>query len=729
MGISRSEASDANGELFLTEPLVSGDFAGVAVRVDLPSDEKFVFTGRLSLKSASGGVFEQKLVFGAIPATGTSSTAISLTELRLSFEGEVGSPAKPVLTNPSSCPSPAKTITTVATSSASTTANASQGYPVTGCSSMSFAPTLEHEFSPTVPDAIPYGSLSVDLPLGHSAIKNLAFKLPPFVWLNAPGYGQTGDRCNASALTGQAANFNFRPSFCPPQAKIGTIEMTTPLLGVPITGSLYLVNRSTLGGIGVALNNGGAVFNIGGVNTYPQVAASCDPVGDPTSCMTQFVFTLYNIPEIPITHFKLSFGNPGRTSILDYQLPDSILRMAPAEAPECTSPQFASTTLVPWSGASPTTLSDHSSISGCESGGDPPSTSLSSGPASVTYDDTPVFAFTSGDSGDTFECKVDGLAWGACSSPFEITAALSSGAHKVKIRSVNAYGPDPSPVVSAFTVDPDVQSVDLSGVEDGDVIGDNSPDFSFTVLIGDSAQCSLDSAAWSDCASPIATGPLPDGEHTFAVRGKSGETPGRPESVEFRVDTTAPETNLISGPVSGEEVASAEWDFSSDEASATFECAVDEGAFVECEPPFEASGLEDGAHSVAIRAEDAAGNVDASPIEGDFIFDSAAPATPMITESPNEVSGISGAEFEFTGDSGSDFECKLDDGEFLPCESPKSYEGLTSGSHDFAVRALDGAGNKSPPAEFSWEIDFINNQCRPEVTESQVLDVDAGGAE
>ncbi len=66
------------------------------------------------------------------------------------------------------------------------------------------------------------------------------------------------------------------------------------------------------------------------------------------------------------------------------------------------------------------------------------------------------------------------------------------------------------------------------------------------------------------------------------------------------------------------------------------------------------------------------------------------------------------AKFTFTGsDPDGDsltFQCSLDGGAFTTCSSPKSYSALsTSGSHTFAVRAVDSHGAVDPtPATFAW---------------------------
>ncbi len=50
------------------------------------------------------------------------------------------------------------------------------------------------------------------------------------------------------------------------------------------------------------------------------------------------------------------------------------------------------------------------------------------------------------------------------------------------------------------------------------------------------------------------------------------------------------------------------------------------------------------------------------------------------------------------------FLCQLDGSTFKACSSPKSYSGLSGGSHTFAVKAGDAAGNQSGIAEFTWTI-------------------------
>jgi hypothetical protein len=78
------------------------------------------------------------------------------------------------------------------------------------------------------------------------------------------------------------------------------------------------------------------------------------------------------------------------------------------------------------------------------------------GPTGTIGDTTPTFDISSGESGTTFECRVDPeptTAWSDCASPFT-TAELADGPHTVEARAVNEMDNfDPTPAVAAFTVD------------------------------------------------------------------------------------------------------------------------------------------------------------------------------------------------------------------------------------------------------------------------------------
>ena len=70
------------------------------------------------------------------------------------------------------------------------------------------------------------------------------------------------------------------------------------------------------------------------------------------------------------------------------------------------------------------------------------------------------------------------------------------------------------------------------------------------------------------------------------------------------------------------------------------------------------------------------------------------PPETAIDSGPSGTFTNSSASFTFSSsETGSTFECSLDAGAFGSCTSPKSYSGLSDGSHTFSVRAIDAAGN------------------------------------
>ena len=96
-------------------------------------------------------------------------------------------------------------------------------------------------------------------------------------------------------------------------------------------------------------------------------------------------------------------------------------------------------------------------------------------------------------------------------------------------------------------------------------------------------------------------------------------------------DTLAPDTFIDSGPGNPSGSASASFRFSGEhfEGSTSgfgFQCSLDGAAFANCTSPAGYTGLANGQHSFAVRANDEAGNVDASPAQ--YAWGVATPAGP-----------------------------------------------------------------------------------------------------
>lgn len=80
-------------------------------------------------------------------------------------------------------------------------------------------------------------------------------------------------------------------------------------------------------------------------------------------------------------------------------------------------------------------------------------TTITSGPLDPTNDTSASFAFTSDNPFATFECRLDGAAYAACTNPQDLTG-LSEGTHTFEVRALDRFRVrDTSPAVHEWLVD------------------------------------------------------------------------------------------------------------------------------------------------------------------------------------------------------------------------------------------------------------------------------------
>jgi hypothetical protein len=67
----------------------------------------------------------------------------------------------------------------------------------------------------------------------------------------------------------------------------------------------------------------------------------------------------------------------------------------------------------------------------------PPTLELTAGPAALTNDSRPTFAFGADDAGASFGCSLDGGAFAPCTSPHAV-GPLADGVHTLQLRATDA---------------------------------------------------------------------------------------------------------------------------------------------------------------------------------------------------------------------------------------------------------------------------------------------------
>ncbi|RPJ50711.1 MAG: hypothetical protein EHJ95_06570, partial [Methanobacteriota archaeon] len=382
-----------------------------------------------------------------------------------------------------------------------------------------------------------------------------------------------------------------------------------------------------------------------------------------------------------------------------------------------------------------------------------PETTLHMMPSATTTLTIASFSFSSDEPDAGFECRLDSsdpLAFAGCSSP-QTYIGLSIGSHTFEVRAVDAAGNvDATPASYAWTVEGPPPPNTPTGTNVSVVVGDitltfaavtaeglttvdtlNSPpalpdgylttgalyyDLNTTTTYtapvtvclsytpGSVAEpvrlLNYDGSAWVDVTTTNDPG-------AGIVCGEPGSL--SPFAIATGTESIVPNTMIDVGPPASTASTSADFAFSSNDPSATFECALDDPLdWGSCQPTTTFSGLTVGEHNLLVRARNAAGTYDASPASYQWTV-TPTPDT-FIDSMPEDPTESTTATFTFSSDQpGVTFECALDESlTFSSCESPLTYTSLALGEHDFAVRARDADGNVDlTPADHSWTIGYI----------------------
>ncbi|MEA2167778.1 MAG: large repetitive protein [Solirubrobacteraceae bacterium] len=165
----------------------------------------------------------------------------------------------------------------------------------------------------------------------------------------------------------------------------------------------------------------------------------------------------------------------------------------------------------------------------------------------------------------------------------------------------------------------------------------------------------------------------------------------------------APETVNVHGPDSPASDATPTFEFSSPDANTHFECRLNGGPWGLCTSPRVLGPLPDGAYTFEVRAVNASGIADPTPVRYDIVIDTAVPDTAVAGPDSTATAQPS---FTLTSTKPDPvFACRLDSGLWDTCTTPYVTPPLPNGPHHLEVRASDHLNHTDgTPATVDWTI-------------------------
>ena len=198
--------------------------------------------------------------------------------------------------------------------------------------------------------------------LAESDVKNTTVALPASVALDAAA----SDGLEACTEAQIQLDEHTTP-VCPEAAKVGTVEITTPLLPNPLTGAAYLATQDqnpfgSLVAMYVVAQDpvSGTLVKLAGNVSICQAAGE-QQAGYTCGAAGQLVSTFENTPQLPFEDFRLHFFGGSR---------------APLATPAKCGAYTTTASFAPWSENSPVPTSSEFDITSGPNGGPCPGASL-----------------------------------------------------------------------------------------------------------------------------------------------------------------------------------------------------------------------------------------------------------------------------------------------------------------------------------------------------------------
>ncbi len=322
---------------------------------------------------------------------------------------------------------------------------------------------------------------------------------------------------------------------------------------------------------------------------------------------------------------------------------------------------------------------------------------------------------TSGIKG--YRYQVDSEAWSSLTDDVtHLFAELSEGSHTVYVRAYDNADNFETANVS-FTVDTVRPDISFSSPADGVNTGSTSMTVTWLGVDPTSGilgyRYNLDGSAWSGLvsATTFTFTNLLDGTHTVEVCAFDRAGNNRTASVDFTVDTVAPSLTISSpsgGAATSDTFMNVVW-HATDATTGVqgYQFKIDSGDWSEIDVVLSHlfSALDDGSHTVSVRAVDNVGNVATSSVT--FIIDTGDHSPPEVSITSPSNGSISAASNVVVTWTGSDvpsgvkgYKYRIDGGEWssLTVMLIHGFSGLSDGSHTVDIMIYDRADNTATAA-------------------------------
>jgi len=254
-----------------------------------------------------------------------------------------GDPSKPFLRLPSSCDSPLTTsmLFSIWPNPGAFAAGTSSVEPAPeGCNLPPFAPTIEARPSTVVADAptglhfdlhLPQAENEAPKGLGEADLRDARVTLPPGLLVNPSSADGLG-ACSLSQIGFQGMqegrpSFSARPAECPDAAKVGTVQVASPLVDHLLPGAVYLAQPHE--------NPFDSLIAIYIAIADPQTGVVVKLAGEvkPDPVTGQLTTTVLQNPQLPFEDFEFDFFKGAR---------------APLRTPAVCGQYTTTTSLIPW---------------------------------------------------------------------------------------------------------------------------------------------------------------------------------------------------------------------------------------------------------------------------------------------------------------------------------------------------------------------------------------------